>query len=108
MAARGRRALVTGAASGIGLAIARRLAADGATVVLADLDQAKVEAAAADISSSQALVGNLALAADVHRLADEAGEIRLAGALNQIGNVRFSTKALFRRGRNVPVCRKER
>jgi NAD(P)-dependent dehydrogenase (short-subunit alcohol dehydrogenase family) len=36
-------AVVTGAAQGLGLAISERLAHDGATVVMADLQQAKVE-----------------------------------------------------------------
>ena len=45
-----RIALVTGAASGIGKAIAIRLAAEGACVVIADLDLEKAQAAAAEIA----------------------------------------------------------
>jgi rhamnulose-1-phosphate aldolase/alcohol dehydrogenase len=45
-----RIALVTGAASGIGKAIATRLAAEGACVVIADLDAEKASAAAAEIA----------------------------------------------------------
>ena len=45
----GRVALVTGAAAGIGRAVAEALAAEGATVVLADVQAARVEATAADI-----------------------------------------------------------
>ncbi len=45
----GRRVLVTGGASGIGLACGRRLAADGAQVTVADLDGAAATAAAAEI-----------------------------------------------------------
>ena len=42
-------AIVTGGASGLGGAVARRLAADGATVVIADLPGSPGEAAAAAI-----------------------------------------------------------
>jgi NAD(P)-dependent dehydrogenase (short-subunit alcohol dehydrogenase family) len=43
-------AIVTGAAGGIGLAIARRMLADGASVVLADLDEARLASASADLA----------------------------------------------------------
>src|SRR5215212_8281128 len=57
-----RVALVTGAASGIGKAIAVRLAAEGAVVVVADLDLQKAQDAAAEIGGSDVAIG---VAADV-------------------------------------------
>jgi glucose 1-dehydrogenase len=45
----GKTAIVTGAAQGIGAAIARRFAADGASVVIADLQNEKGSALAAEI-----------------------------------------------------------
>jgi rhamnulose-1-phosphate aldolase/alcohol dehydrogenase len=53
----GRIALVTGAASGIGKAIATRLAAEGACVVIADLDLEKAQAAASEIGSTDVAIG---------------------------------------------------
>lgn len=52
-----RIALVTGAASGIGKAIATRLAAEGACVVIADLDLKKAQAAAAELGSTDVAIG---------------------------------------------------
>ena len=57
-----RIALVTGAASGIGRAIAVRLAAEGACVVVADLDLQKATDAAAAIGGTDVAIG---VAADV-------------------------------------------
>ncbi|HVB06242.1 MAG TPA: SDR family oxidoreductase [Acidimicrobiales bacterium] len=75
----GRRALVTGAASGIGRAIAGRLATAGARVVLADVNGEGAEQAAAeiggepwvvDLADGEALVG---LDLDVDVLVNNAG-----------------------------------
>ncbi|WP_082474253.1 bifunctional rhamnulose-1-phosphate aldolase/short-chain dehydrogenase [Curtobacterium sp. Leaf261] len=65
-----RIALVTGAASGIGKAIATRLAAEGASVVIADLDLAKAQAAAAELGGTDTAIGlaaNVTSAADIQR-----------------------------------------
>ena len=50
-------AFVTGAASGIGKAIAQRLARDGACVVIADLDESKAQAVASAIGSTDVAIG---------------------------------------------------
>lgn len=49
---RGKTAIVTGGAMGIGLGIARRLAEAGASVVVADMDEAAGSAAVAEIATS--------------------------------------------------------
>jgi len=53
---KGRHAVVTGGASGIGLAIAQRLAGSGATVAIWDRDETAGRAAAAALAGSSAVV----------------------------------------------------
>ena len=58
----GKVAIVTGAASGIGRAIAHRFAAEGASVVIADLEQARPQAVAEQIAvATQGKVIGLAM-----------------------------------------------
>jgi 2-hydroxycyclohexanecarboxyl-CoA dehydrogenase len=73
----GRTAIVTGGGSGIGLAIAQRLAADGAAVALFDRDADAAKAAAAGIEAT----GGIALAVPVDvtdrpALVDGVAEVR--------------------------------
>ncbi|MHC0431351.1 SDR family NAD(P)-dependent oxidoreductase [Streptomyces sp. O3] len=74
----GQVAVVTGAASGIGLAMARRFAADGLKVVLADVEEGALEKATAalraDGADVHARVVDVADRASVQALADTAYE----------------------------------
>jgi NAD(P)-dependent dehydrogenase (short-subunit alcohol dehydrogenase family) len=87
----GKAAIVTGAASGIGLACARRLAADGAAIALADINVEAGEAAAKAIRDQGGraifvetdVAQRAALAALVDRAVSEFG--RLDVMLNNAG-----------------------
>ena len=66
----GRTVLITGAARGIGAACARRLAGEGAKVVLADLDGPGVEKLAAELGQVAVKV-DVTKPDDIARMVDE-------------------------------------
>lgn len=65
-------ALVTGGSSGIGLAIAAKLAAEGCKVAIAGRRKAKLDAAAAEIPGVRGFAADISDPAQVTRLVDEA------------------------------------
>ena len=80
----GKVAVVTGGASGIGLALARRFAAEGMDVVIADRDPSRLDEAGREVRAAGAprvltAVTDVALEAEVQRLAD-----RVAGELGDV------------------------
>jgi NAD(P)-dependent dehydrogenase (short-subunit alcohol dehydrogenase family) len=84
----GKVAVVTGAASGIGRALADRFAAEGMKLVLADLDEARLAAAAAEIGAAGVEVvpvkADVSRAAEVEGVAKEA--LRAFGAIHVVCN----------------------
>ena len=65
-------AVVTGAARGIGLACARRLAAEGAAVLLADREEQAGAAAAASIPRAEFIGGDVSRKADAEAIVNRA------------------------------------
>jgi len=93
---RGRSAVITGGASGIGLAVARRLAASGATVALWDRDEAALAAAKAALpEATHTLAIEVADADAVSRAAE-------ATALD-LGRIDILVCSAGITGPNVPV-----
>lgn len=68
----GKKALVTGGARGIGLGCARMMAAQGATVVIADIDEETARREASAIHGCHALKLDVTSRADWHRAIAEA------------------------------------
>lgn len=82
----GRTAVITGGASGVGLALAHQLLAVGANVVVVDRDAKALDAALGGMDKARALgvPADVAVAADVQRYADEA--VRRFGRIDLFHN----------------------
>ena len=79
-----KRAVITGGSIGIGLAVARALAAEGVDIVILARDPARVEREAADIAKAHG-VRALGISADVSKPADiEQASRRIASAFDGI------------------------
>ncbi len=92
----GQTAIVTGAARGIGEAIARRLAADGAAVMIADIDAAEADRAAS-------VIGSGALAAQLDVTEPVSWDAAVRSAVETWGHVDILVNNAGIAGRSAPI-----
>ena len=81
---RGKRALVSGSTAGIGLAIAKALALEGASVIVNGRTQARVDAAIAEVGrGTRGIAADLGTARGVSRIVEELLEVDVL--VNNVG-----------------------
>ena len=101
----GRKILVTGGASGIGYAVAQALIAEGAHVVINDIDRAGAESAAASLQASKGVAGDVSSEAEVANIFAEAisamggvnGLVHCAGIMEKMTGTKRQALADWRR-----------
>jgi 3-oxoacyl-[acyl-carrier protein] reductase len=93
---KGQTAIVTGAATGIGEAIAQRLASDGATIAVVDLDLAGAELVAAAVGT-----GSFAIRADVSRSAEV--QLAVETVLSRTGRIDILVNNAGIAGKAAPI-----
>ena len=93
----GKTALVTGGASGIGLATVRRFAAEGAAVVIGDIDAERADAAASIVTET----GGTALAVALDAGDPEQVRAMVTKAIERFGGVDIAVAGAGRGSSNV-------
>jgi 2-keto-3-deoxy-L-fuconate dehydrogenase len=102
----GRRALVTGGASGIGEQVSRVLTAAGAAVVIADLDRARAAKLAAELPGASAEVFDVADEAAVNAVMARLDRLDIlvnSAGISLVGDIEETSAADFERIMRVNV-----